>query len=365
MLPPDPTRPIPRVFHLSGFCALIFIPQVLAADLPFSLATAEQLVLPEEHSTYGIVEAVDQATLSAQTAGHITELHFDVEDYVERGELVARIDDTEHRARVERARAGLAEASARFVEADTEYERHKDLFSRNLVSKSKMDQVSATRQAARSRRASARAQLDEAEAQLGYTEIRAPYSGFVSERYVELGEAVNPGSPIISGISLDRLRAVTQVPQRLVTAVQTHRKATIDVGGGRTVDSEDLTFFPSAQPGTSTLPVRVRFPGTIEGMFPGMYVRITFTIGARRQLLIPAEAVVQRSEVSGVYVHEGEGKLVFRQILSGEPRARGRIEVLAGLDAGESVALDPVHASILLQKQRRSGVKPSDDGGGA
>lgn len=326
-----------------------------AADFPFPVGRAERAELVDVHAAYGIVEAVNEATLSAQTAGHITEVLFDVDDFVEAGELVARIDDTEHRARVERAKAALEEARARFREADSEFDRITDLFERDLVSESDMDQTEAARRAAQAQLESARAQLEEAEAQLAYTRIKAPYSGYVTERHVQLGEAVNPGSPIISGIDLDNLRVVAEVPQRLIPAVRKRRTATVELDDGRTLRATSLTFFPSAKRGSSTLPVRVNLPQGTEGLFPGLFVRVRFEVGTMERLLVPSEAVVYRSDVTGVYVVDPDERLIFRQVLAGHTRAEDQIEILAGLDEGERVALDPVQASIMVREQRTNG----------
>ena len=77
-----------------------------------------------------------------------------------------------------------------------------------------------------------------------------------------------------------------------------------------------------------------------------MFARAHFTVGRARKLVIPADAVVYRSEVTGAYVASSEGGFRFRQLRLGEPAGQGLIEVLAGVTAGERVALDPVKAGM-------------------
>ena len=112
-----------------------------------------------------------------------------------------------------------------------------------------------------------------------------------------------------------------------------------------------MTFFPVADTGSNTFRVRVSLPDGAATLYPGMFVKVGFVVGETRRLLIPADAVVRRSELSGVYVLDGDN-VALRQVRLGRIYD-GSIEVLAGLDAGEVVAADPVEAAIWLKEQGR------------
>jgi len=92
--------------------------------------------------------------------------------------------------------------------------------------------------------------------------------------------------------------------------------------------------------------VRLDMPPNLVGVYPGMYARAYFTIGRARKLVAPVAAVVKRSEVAGVYVVNDQGQVSFRQVRLGEPTTQGEIEILAGVSAGEKVALEPVKAGM-------------------
>ena len=86
-----------------------------------------------------------------------------------------------------------------------------------------------------------------------------------------------------------------------------------------------------------------------------MYVKTAFVIGVEEQLVVPARSLVYRSEVSGVYVLSDRDTVSFRMIRAGRRYEEGLIQVLAGLEAGERVALDPIAAGVQLKRQREAG----------
>lgn len=318
------------------------------AAVPFETVTATLEDAARERVWDGRVEAVNQATVSAQTSGRIAELPFDVNDYVEAGAVLMRFTDTEQKAALAQAEAALQEATARLAEANQEFERFSKMIENNSVSRAAFDQSRANRDAARARLNAARSRVEGAKEQLEYTVIRAPYAGIVSKRHVELGELVSPGQPVISGLSLQSLRVNVDVPQSMFHAIRTIGKAFVYVNDER-IAAESLTFFPVADAEANTFRVRVNLPDGAATLYPGMFVKVGFVVGETRRLLVPVEAVVRRSELSGVYVTDGEA-VALRQVRLGR-RYGDSIEVLSGLSEGEAVATDPVAAGIWLKDQ--------------
>jgi RND family efflux transporter MFP subunit len=325
---------------------------------PLKTAAAEFRTLPREYRLDGIVEAVKRSTVSAQTQGQIQEIFYDVDDFVEKGALLARIKDTEHRTRVSQAAADLKAATARLRQTQDEHDRAAGLYRQKNVSESAMDKARADLDSAKAELEAATARLEAAQEQLTHTEVRAPYSGIVTQRHVELGEIASPGMPIMSGISLDELRVTVDVPQSVIPAVRRGEDASgrawVYLPDGTRVESSRLTIFPFADPGSNTFKVRVELPLNVgaseRALFPGMYVKAGFVVGEKSELTVPKSAVVQRSEVTGVYV-VGEGDHIhFRQIRLGRTLADAHV-VLAGLSEGETVALDPIAAGARLKTQ--------------
>jgi RND family efflux transporter MFP subunit len=322
-----------------------------AAETPLATLTVEYENAPRERIFDGTVEAVNQATVSAQTSGRVAEIFYDVDDFVEAGAPIMRFTDTEQRAALESARAALEEAEARAVEAESEFTRVSAMFENGTVARARYDQARANRDAAVARLESARAGAVNAEQQLEYTRVRAPYAGIVSRRHVEVGELVRPGAPLMSGLSLEHVRVVVDVPQSMLQPIRDIGKAHV-YAGERTIAAESLTFFPVADAATNTFRVRAGLPAASITLYPGTFVKVGFVVGETERLLVPASAIVRRSELTAVYVVDGDA-VTLRQIRSGR-RYGERVEVLAGLEAGEIIAADPVAAGVYLQQQRRS-----------
>ena len=296
----------------------------------------------------GTVEAVNQATLAAQTAGRVTALDYDVDQRVAAGAVLVRIRSTEQASGLAQAEAALREAEARDVEAEAQYSRIADMYQRKVVAKATYDDAIASRAAAASRLEAARAGVQSAREGVDYTTVRAPYAGVVTARHVQVGESVAPGVPLVTVAALGALRVVADVPQSLILQARAARRAVV-YAGGRRIDTAGITFFPAAQAG-GTFRVRVDLPGGVEGLAPGMYVRIGLVTGEATALEVPATAVVERSELRAVYVVTQDGAVRLRQVRLGRERD-GRYEVLAGLVAGDVIALDPSAAVAALHAQ--------------
>jgi len=311
---------------------------------------------PLERVWDGVVEAVNQATLSAQTSGRVVELPYDVDDYVPAGAVVVRFTDVEQQSAQRRAQAQVAAAEAAFKDAEAEFKRVSEIYERKLVARAQLDQATARRDAARASLEAARAAQREAAEQTDYTVVRAPYSGIVTQRHVQVGESVRPGQPLISGLSLEKLRVRVDLPQSDAATIREFHQAAVLLSDGKRIDARAVTLFPYADPATHSFKVRVELPDGDSGLMPGMTIKTAFVIGSAERLLVPASALVRRSEVSGVYVVDDKG-VALRQVRLGH-RFGDRVEVQAGIAPGERIATDPLAAGQWLVEANRGKAAP-------
>ncbi len=326
---------------------LALLPQAQAIE---SVVASSEIV-PQERLFDGVIEAVNQSTVSAQLVGRIIEINYDVDDFVPKGAVLLRFRDTEQTSRLQQAQAGLEEASARYTEAADEFARVQDVYAKKLVAKSALDKADAGLKAAKARLAGAKAKVQESKEILSHTVISAPYAGYLTKRFVEVGETVGVGQQLMTGMSLETLRATVNIPQAFVNAVRERGVARVVMPDSSSVMATSVRVFPYADEQSHAFRVRVNLPEGDAGVYPGTFVKVAFVTGESTQLLVPVSAVVQRSELTAVYVVEGE-KISFRQIRTGRQYGE-KIEVLAGLDAGEHVAVDPISAGIELKQQGR------------
>ncbi len=302
--------------------------------------------LVEQLRLDGVIEAVQQATVSAQTSGTIMELPFDVNDVVDAGQLIVRLEDSEQRSRLNQAEANQLEAESGVQDAQQQFERISNLRERGVATQAEFDQARNALNAARARLVRAEAAVAEAQEQFDYTRIAAPYSGIVTERHVELGETVAPGAPLLSGFSLEALRVVVSIPQQFSQLVRQSRQAEVSLNDGRVLQTGEMTFFPYADPATHSFFVRMSLEEPEGSLFPGMLVQVRVPVAEREALWIPASSLLRRGELRAVFVLDDTHRPRLRQVRIGVSD-QDRLEVLAGLDEGERILLDPDQAEAL------------------
>lgn len=327
------------------------VTMLLLAVLPFGAsaveietARVEKMTVARTYKLDGVVEAVQKTTVSAQISGQVEAILYDIDDTVEKGAVIIRLKDREPAARLKQATAARQEAEARVKEAEDEYARIKGVFEKAAVSKQALDSAEAGLKAARAKLEAANAGLEQSQEQLEYTRVRAPYAGIVTERHIEVGENAVPGKPLMTGLSLEHLRVNVDVPQSMINAVRNANSVHVVTPEYNRVHVVERTVFPYADQASHTFRVRLDLPESSPHLYPGMFVKAAFEIGSDSALVVPNGAIVQRSEITGVYVlHNGRPGL--RAIRRGRDLGDGRSIVLSGLVEGEEVALDPVQAA--------------------
>lgn len=324
---------------------------VRAESTPLAVGLAMAEVSAQERILDGVVEAVNQATVSAQTSGRIKEVLFDVDDTVEKGAVLLRFRDTDQVARFDKAQAAVSEAEAKLRDSELEHKRTTDMVTNKLMAESELDRAAAGLKAAQARLKSAQAEVVQAQEQVEHTIVRAPYSGIVVKRHVEVGETASVGQALLTGLTLEKLRVNIEIPQSYVTSVRKFKTARVYLPQDEkaTAQSSGLTVFPFADAISHTFRARINLSKEGSGMYPGMFVKVALKTGEETRLVVPLSAVAYRSEVAAVYVVDAKGRIAMRHVRIGRVMA-DKIEILAGLEAGERVALDPIKAGAELKR---------------
>lgn len=319
------------------FVCLFTTSTAFAAETKASWLKVNYVQIDEERILSAIVESVDQATISAQTSGRVVKINADVDDTVSKGDILIHFRNKEQQA-------ALNVAKAAFEEAESEYKRIEDIYNKKLVAKAMLDKASA-------RFKSEKARLAQAKEAFENTIVRAPYSGIVVKRHIEVGEFANPGRNLMTGLSLERLRAIVSLPQDLVHIVRTHKKATAILKNNQRLPIAKITVSPYADKESHTFNMRAELPKGDYSIYPGMFIKVAIVSGIKNSLLVPASAIARRSEVNAIYVMSNK-QLSFRQVRVGAfISTSNSYEILAGLEANEKVMLDPIAAAAQLKLQ--------------
>lgn len=305
----------------------------------------------------GSLQAVRQSVLSAQASGRIASLSVKAGDQVKAGQVLAVIDDRATQAGVAQAQAGFAEADANLANAKAHFDRTRDLRAQGFVAQAALDTAQAQLRAAQAGVAAARAGQTQAGVAQGFTRLTAPYDGWVLATHAEAGGLAMPGAPVLTVYAPQPIRAVVHVPASQQTLAQQAQRIEVQLPGtDRWVRSASQTSLPAADPVSQTVEWRLDLSAADgAGQVPGRQVRVRFVGGTAQpdsqRLLLPDAALLRRGELTAVYVviSKGEGQpagFALRAVRTGAAHGGAGVEVLAGLKAGDRVALDPVRAGL-------------------
>ncbi len=293
----------------------------------------------------GVVEAVRQTVVAAQVAGAVTSLEVKVGDSVKAGQVLARIDARTAEDAASASDAQVRSAQALLEMAHKDYQRQKQLFDKQYISQAALERAESQYKATQAQAAAQLAQASAARTQSGLHVVRAPYAGVVSEVPVALGDMAMPGRALLTLYQPGALRVTAAVPQSaLVQPVEAARVEFPSLPAAqRWLPAEQVQLLPTVDAATHTVTLRIPLAAMANGMAPGMFARVWLpsaasTSGAR--LVVPLSAIVRHAEMNALYVVDAKGKPMLRLVRLG--RVQGdQVEVLAGVSAGEQVALDP------------------------
>lgn len=267
------------------------------------------------------VKPIEQADLHSKVDGYVEALGVDVGDRVRRGELLATIRPAALPKQLIQARKQEEQAAAQLTLQEQNAERTRALFAKGLVSKADRDTAEAQLAVARSARGAAKAGVGMAGVLLQETRIVAPFDGWVTQRYLDVGALVTPASQaLVQVMRIDPVRVYVSVVEHDVPSVRRGQEAHVMVDSlpGRTFVGQVTRFAPALDPVTRTLRVEIQVPnppdeaanddGERPGpLKPGMYGRATLHIATHpKSVVLPVGAVVAEDEQRAVFVVEGD-----------------------------------------------------------
>jgi len=302
--------------------------------------TVDAVDLPVAVSATGSVEPEVRVHVSTRMMGWVSALHVSEGDEVVKGQRLLTIDDQDMKAKRAQVEAGIREAEAVVANAETMAARFENLYQAKAVSKSQLDDVTTGLERARAGLAKAKAARTEVDVHLGYLDIKASSDGVVTRRMVEVGDMAAPGHPLLFIDRLDRMKIVAQLGEKDVNSVRAGDMAHVDVSSldNATFVVEVARVIPSANPGSRTYDVEMYVDNADRRLRPGLFARVGFTVGERRGILVPRAALVERGQLTGVFTVDAASVTHLRWIRLGDTFG-DKVEVISGLDGGETVVL--------------------------
>jgi membrane fusion protein (multidrug efflux system) len=321
----------------------VYVTQAIQKDVPVPMELVGQTAGSKD------------VEIRARVEGYLESVNFREGDYVKEGDLLYTIDPKPLEATVAQAKANVATAQAKLVQAQQDVDRLKPLAEQQAVSRRDYDNSVSTRDAAKAQLDAAKAALDSAQLNLGYTRITAPLSGLADLSKVKPGNLVGRGeSTLLTTISVidpiyftanlneaDYLRLAEQY-KKMPAAPAERRKVDLVLANGEMYAEKGHldAVQRSIDPKTGTLAARLVFPNPTRILRPGQYGRIQFVIDTLEgAVCVPQKAVAELQGVQQVVVIGADKKAEIRTVKVG-PRFGELWAILEGLEAGETVVVE-------------------------
>lgn len=294
----------------------------------------------------GVVEALRQTVVAAQVPGAVVALPVKAGDRVKAGQLLLRLDARAAEQQASAAAAQVLAARAAQEAATKEFERQQQLFRDRFISLAALERAEAQHKSAQAQAAAQLAAAGAARTESGFYTVKAPYDGVVSEVSVVLGDLALPGRPLVTLYDPTALRVTAAVPQSAAPKADgAAPQAELPGAAAGRIQPLRWQLLPALDPATHTVQLRLDLPpGTTAA--PGLFARVWLPGAAAggSRLAVPVGAVLRRAELVAVYVIGADGRPLLRQVRLGAASGE-QVEVLAGLAAGERVAIDPQAAA--------------------
>lgn len=316
-------------------------------------ATAHRGTIMEELVVVGNLVGDATVAVVPRAAGRLQDISVRLGDRVSRGQRIAKIEDFELQEQVKQQEAALevSRATIRQREADlklaeTNAERSRNLFARQLLPKQTLDDTEARYQSAvaqldlaRAQNTQSTARLDELRINLQNTVIVSPVNGFVARRAVDPGAFVGQNAPVVDVVDITRVRLVANIVEKDLDQLETGDETQVEVDAfpGELFMGRIARIAPVLDPATRTAPIEIEIPNPGFRLKPGMYARVRVTTDERKEaLVVPTNAVVDTGGRRGVFLAADNSTVAFRPVTVGIEES-AQTEILDGLSDGDRV----------------------------
>lgn len=297
---------------------------------PVKVVGAENKTFVDAIDVIGVAKGRQSVTLTAAATQLVDKVRFSDGQSVPKGAVLVELKATEQSA-------GIAQAQARMVQAQRDFDRWKQLAAQGFASKAALDQREAAYLAAK-------ADVDAARAREGDRMIRAPFAGVVGLSDIAPGALVNPGAAIVTLDDISSVRVDFEVPDRYLASIREGQPITarIDAYPGQVIQGRIQKLDTRIDERTRAITARAEFPNPDRKLKPGMMLRVAIAQGQRQVVAAPESAVSVQGDSAFVFVVSRQGdqaRTEQRPVLTGI-RQDGFVEIRDGLRPGEQIVAD-------------------------
>ncbi len=290
-------------------------------------------------SASGKIQTVKSANLSTRMMGFVDKIYVKTGDQIKEGQLLLSLNNVDLSAKLAQVKAGIVEAKAGFSNAEKDYVRFKNLFESNSASQKEMDDMTANYNMAKARVEAAEQMKKEVQAQFNYVNIRAPFDGVVSNKFINQGDMASPGVPLLEVESPGAYQVMAMVPESEISKISNNTNVSVLVKSlNKTIKGKVTEVSSSAKNTGGQYLVKVLLDNSDLYILSGMFATVQFPVESKEKqttVLIPSSVLVKKGELSGIYTVSQTQTAILRWLRLGRQYG-DNVEVLSGLNADES-----------------------------
>jgi len=329
--------------------------------VPVEIMTIKNQTLPQKVEAVGRITPNRQLTITSQVPGIIARYAANQGDLVKRDQLLVQIDPIDYELAYEEALANLTAVKAQVYSATKAFERSKNLLPREVISQDNHEKAEAAYKAAMAQQERAQVGVKVAQERLKKTKIYAPFSGVIAMRYIETGQMIGAGVPLMSLVDLNSVRVQINLTEQDYIRIKRGDKAEV-----RAEAYPSLVFkgsvdriAVSSDPGTNTFAVEVLLDNPDLVLKAGFSARVSLTTPPLTNvILIPQNVILYRDKGADVYVIDENQEAVKKSVILGMTIGDD-IQVIAGLRQGDNLV---VKGQNYLKEGARVVIKAEEGG---
>ena len=293
-------------------------------------------------SASGKIEAEKNANISTRMIGYVNNVHVTVGEKISQGQLLISINSTDILAQKAQVNASITEATIAFKNAEKDYNRYITLFDDNSASQKELDDVTANYEMSKARLEAATQVKNQINSQLLYSNIKAPFSGIITGKYINKGDLATPGIPLLSIENTSKFHVIVMVPESEIISIKKGKLVNVIIKSTNQLVKGQVTEVSSSTKNTGgQYFVKVLLDKTNIKLLSGMFTSIQFPIENKLEnydspstVLVLKTALIHQGQLSGIYTIGNENIAILRWLRLGKTFGN-KIEVLAGLTANE------------------------------
>lgn len=314
--------------------------------IPVGVAKVQTQSQTQKITASGTIEAKNSANISTRMMGYVKQIHVKVGQKVQQGQRLVSVSSADLQAKKAQVEAQIQKAEAGYANAEKDYKRFVALFNNQSASQKELDDMTTRYEMAQSGLETAKQMRNEINAQFTYAELKAPFSGVVTNTFVKVGDMANPGMPLVTVEGAKQYQVITMVSEQDIVKIKNNMLATVVVKSSEeAIKGTVIEVSQSAKNTGGQYLVKLVLEPTKSKVLPGMFVHVAFEVPASEKELLENATIyinkkhlVTKGQLQGVYA-VAENVALLRWLRLGAEQDE-RVEVLSGLSEGEQYIID-------------------------